>query len=83
MYGAGRASALALLLACAAGGLTVATSQEPTAVPPSSPAAPVPRPPAAPATTPASPVIISSPSEKASPPPNTIVPSGPAISVFF
>ena len=65
MHGAGRASALALLLACAAGGLTLATSQEPTAVPPSASAVPVPRPPAAPAATPASPVIISSPSADA------------------
>jgi len=32
MHRAGRASALALLLACATGGLTVATSQEPTSV---------------------------------------------------
>jgi Ca-activated chloride channel family protein len=67
MHGAGRASALALLLACAAGALTLATSQEPTVMPPPTSAAPVPRPPAplAPATTPASPVIISSPSADA------------------
>jgi len=66
MFRSGRASALGLLLACAAGVLMLAAPQEPpAAVPPSSAVSPAPRAPATPATSAASPVIISSPSADA------------------